>query len=84
MGMLQQLVHVLRKLDPQNNYWHGIVLDETTKALQQAGNDDDKAELLDEIARVFNSAIHYPIMPENFISFLIAFMVSICKALPCK
>jgi len=60
MGMLQQLVHVLRKLDPQNNYWHGIVLDETTKALQQAGNDDDKAELLDEIARVFNSAIHYP------------------------
>lgn len=60
MGMLQQLVHVLRKLDPQNNYWHDIVLEETSKALQQAGNDDDKSEQLDEIARVFDSAIHYP------------------------
>ncbi len=42
MGVLQQMVHVLKRIDPSNEMWQDLVLDESVKATQKAFEDSLK------------------------------------------
>lgn len=57
MGMLQQMVHIIKQLDPQNEKWHQIVLDkaaeESRKAFQNESN-ETRRKKLQEIDEEFN------------------------------
>lgn len=63
MGMLQMMVHVLRRIDPDNKMWHDLMVDQAmTQAKQAFETDDDqeRKERLDDIENAFNKSINDP------------------------
>lgn len=62
MGILQKMVHILRKLDDKNTFWRKIVEEnaktESIDALTDTEN--DKEELLRSIGETFDKNINYP------------------------
>ncbi len=62
MGILQQMVHVLKKLDPDNSHWNNVVLTQTMKDFEKAEklSDEDKDELRTEIEKTFDAGLNYP------------------------
>lgn len=62
MGMLQQICHILSKLDNDNSIWENVVLDQTIKDIKSA--EDYKPEMAkaaqEEVRRVFDDAIDNP------------------------
>lgn len=63
MGMLQQMVHVLRQIDPDNEMWHNFVIDraiEKTKDAFVADNEEDRKARLADIEEAFNRNINDP------------------------
>lgn len=62
MGILQQMVHVLGKLDPNNSYWSKLVLDKSMQEFDDAekDNDEDKLVLQDDIYNTFETNIMFP------------------------
>lgn len=63
MGMLQQMVHVLNRIDPDNMEWKEMMLDnainETSEAYRNATN-EERAEMVADIERSFNESINRP------------------------
>ena len=63
MGMLQQMVHILGKLDPNNEQWRKMMLDnaisETSEAYLNA-TDEERAEIVADIERSFNESVNRP------------------------
>ena len=63
MGMLQQMVHILGKLDPNNEQWKDMMLNnaisETSEAYHNA-TDEERAEIVTDIERSFNESINRP------------------------
>lgn len=63
MGMLQQMVHILGKLDPNNEQWKKMMLDnainETSEAYRNA-TDEERAEVIADIERSFNESVNRP------------------------
>ena len=63
MGMLQQMVHVLNRIDPNNALWKEIMLEnaisETSEAYRNA-TDEERAEMVADIERSFNESINRP------------------------
>lgn len=63
MGMLQKMVHILSKLDPDNSYWQELQLD---KAKQESDdvfetkNKEEREKLLIEINNAFDETINNP------------------------
>lgn len=73
MGVLQQMVHVLKRVDPTNKMWESMMVDiaiaEAKKELMKVteGNDAEKAKIeenrqarLDDIENAFNQSINDP------------------------
>lgn len=73
MGVLQQMVHVLKRIDPSNKMWETMMVDiaiaEAKKELQKvtSGNEAEKAKIeenrkarLDDIENAFNQSINDP------------------------
>lgn len=73
MGVLQQMVHVLKRIDPSNKMWESMMVDiaiaEAKKELMKVtdGNDAEKAKIeenrkarLDDIENAFNQSINDP------------------------
>ncbi len=62
MGILQQMVHVLKKLDPENVYWNKVVLAQAESEFLKAEklNDDEKADMVAEIESTFEKSLVYP------------------------
>jgi len=73
MGVLQQMVHVLKRIDPSNKMWETMMVDiaiaEAKKELQKvtSGNEAEKAKIeenrkarLDDIESAFNQSINDP------------------------
>ncbi|MPL97649.1 hypothetical protein SDC9_43841 [bioreactor metagenome] len=62
MGILQQMVHVLGKLDPQNTFWSRLVLDKSMQEFDDAEKetDEDKLVLQEEIYNTFETHIQFP------------------------
>lgn len=63
MGMLQQMVHILGQLDPNNEQWKDMMLNnaisETSEAYHNA-TDEERAEIVADIERSFNESINRP------------------------
>ena len=63
MGMLQQMVHILGRIDPENVEWKKMMMDmavgETTEAFQ-ADSKEERQELLADIERSFDENINRP------------------------
>lgn len=63
MGMLQQMVHVLNRIDPNNALWKEIMVEnaisETSEAYRNA-TDEERAEMVADIERSFNESINRP------------------------
>jgi hypothetical protein len=62
MGFLQQMVHILRKLDPNNTHWNNVVMAQAMTDFDAAGelSDDEKENLLAEIEKSFDDSVNYP------------------------
>lgn len=62
MGILQQMVHVLGKLDPNNSFWSKLVLDKSMQEFDDAEKetDEDKLVLQEEIYNTFETHIQFP------------------------
>ena len=64
MGMLQQLVHVLRQLDPDNNYWKELVLksaeNDSNRTYKSTMSVDEKAERIKDINSSFDESLNNP------------------------
>ena len=63
MGMLQQMVHILNRIDPNNEQWKDMMLNnaisETSDAYRTA-TDEERAEIVADIERSFNESINRP------------------------
>ncbi len=57
MGILQQICHILAKLDKKNSIWEDVVLDQTIQDIQNSEEDSKK---VDEVKRVFKEAVDSP------------------------
>ncbi|MDD3672690.1 MAG: Eco57I restriction-modification methylase domain-containing protein [Synergistaceae bacterium] len=62
MGMLQQMVHILRRIDEDNMFWKKLVLDDALKASKEAFTQEGESreKLLSEIGKSFDSAVNRP------------------------
>lgn len=63
MGILQQMVHILNRIDPDNSGWKEMMLqkalDETSEAYRNSSSDERK-ELIADIGRSFDESINRP------------------------
>ncbi|MFS2442888.1 Eco57I restriction-modification methylase domain-containing protein [Bacteroides uniformis] len=63
MGMLQQMVHILSRIDPDNTQWKEMMLkvaiDETSEAYRTASSDERK-EIIADIERSFDESVNRP------------------------
>lgn len=62
MGMLQQMSHLLRRVDADNTYWEKLVVDRAIndKSFVEKMNDEQKEARKKEIENVFRLSINYP------------------------
>ncbi len=63
MGMLQQMVHILNRIDPGNEMWKEMMLnkaiDETSDAYRTASS-DERREIIADIERSFDESVNRP------------------------
>ena len=63
MGMLQQMVHILNRIDPDNEIWKEMMLtkaiDETSDAYRKA-SPDERREIIADIERSFDESVNRP------------------------
>lgn len=63
MGILQQMVHILNRIDPDNTMWKETMMEEaisdTTDAYRLAAN-DERFDLIKDIERSFDESINRP------------------------
>ncbi len=63
MGMLQQMVHILNRIDPDNKDWKEMMvrnaISETSEAYHNA-TDDERKEMVADIERSFNENVNRP------------------------
>lgn len=62
MGVLQMLVHILRKLDENNKYWYKIVMEQALEELKRIGSEteEERQRLSAEINRTFEEKVNDP------------------------
>lgn len=63
MGILQQMVHILNRIDPNNMQWRemmrAVAIDKTSEAYFTA-SDDERNEIINDIDRSFDESINRP------------------------
>lgn len=55
MGILQKMVHMLQKLDPQNEFWKEVQLDKAISATEEAYGIEDKKEREEKLIEINNA-----------------------------
>jgi hypothetical protein len=62
MGILQQMVHILKKLDHDNTHWNNVVMKQAMKDFEKTDklSEDDKVELRNEIEKTFDAGLNDP------------------------
>ena len=63
MGMLQQMVHILRQVDPDNTQWKDVLLNMAVDESRRAfgiDNEEERQKKLLEIERTFNENLESP------------------------
>jgi len=63
MGILHKLVHILQKIDPNNDFWYELQYQKALRASEEVFKEKDKSErgaMLKEINKAFDESINYP------------------------
>lgn len=63
MGMLQQMVHILQQVDPDNNGWRNVLINLATEDSRRAfniANEEERENKLKEIVDTFNNSMQWP------------------------
>ncbi len=63
VGMLQQMVHILSQIDPNNERWKDIILKDALAETESVFKDEinsEKEQRINDISRSFDNAISYP------------------------
>jgi adenine-specific DNA-methyltransferase len=63
MGILHKLVHILQKIDPNNDLWYELQYQKALRASEEVFKEKDKSEreaMLKEINEAFDESINYP------------------------
>lgn len=62
MGMLQQMSHLLGRVDATNKYWEEVVINRAINdvAFVDRMNDEEKRDIKEEIEKVFKLSVDYP------------------------
>lgn len=62
MGVLQQMVHILKKLDKDNIYWNNVVMAQAMSDFEKSDklSDDDMDEIREEIEKTFDTGLNHP------------------------
>lgn len=63
VGMLQQMVHILSQLDPNNELWKNLILDDTVRELSSTLKDcttEEREEVQADINRNFDDSVNRP------------------------
>lgn len=63
VGVLQQMVHILSQLDPHNEIWKDLILEESVRELGSTlrdCTDEERKEVQDDINRNFDDGINRP------------------------
>jgi len=63
MGVLHKLVHILQKIDPDNELWYELQFQKAVKASEEVFKEQDKSkrdEMLKEINEAFDESLNYP------------------------
>jgi adenine-specific DNA-methyltransferase len=55
MGILQKMVHMLQKLDPQNEYWKEVQLNKAISATEEAYGIEDRKEREEKLIEINNA-----------------------------
>lgn len=63
MGILQQMVHILGRIDPENRQWKdmmmSLAIDETTEAFKNASS-EERSDQIKDIERSFDEGVNRP------------------------
>lgn len=63
MGILQKMVHILTKVDPDNEYWKDLQLEKAqkeTKGVFAIKDKEERKQLLDDINEAFDESVNNP------------------------
>lgn len=63
MGMLQQMVHILQQVDPDNKGWRDVVTNlavEDTRRAFNINDEEERKKKLQEIEQTFNNSVRWP------------------------
>jgi adenine-specific DNA-methyltransferase len=63
MGMLQQMVHILSRIDPNNEQWKNIMMEDAIAATSDAyrnSTDNERKDVVADIERSFDEAVNRP------------------------
>ena len=63
VGMLQQMVHILSRIDPNNKKWEELIIDAATAASHEAfkaETKEEREEKLSDIYATFDEELNYP------------------------
>lgn len=63
VGMLQQMVHIISKVDPENKMWYDLIIDDATRqsrAAFETESDIERNEKLEDIKQSFDQSLNYP------------------------
>ena len=60
MGILQQMVHILGKLDYKNDYWYQLILDQAVDEIGKLVDGDDLEQKQNEIDSIFDKKFNNP------------------------
>ena len=62
VGMLQQMVHILQRIDPDNEMWRSMILESSLNSMQESMtlSDEERREIQDDVNRNFDESCNNP------------------------
>lgn len=63
VGMLQQMVHIISRIDPENKMWYDLIIEDATlqsRAAFETESDSERNEKLEDIKLSFDQSLNYP------------------------
>ena len=62
VGMLQQMVHILQRIDPDNEMWRNMILKYSLNSMQESMtlSEDERREIQDDVNRNFDESCNNP------------------------
>ena len=62
VGMLQQMVHILQRIDPDNEMWRNMILESSLNSMQESMtlSDEERREIQDDVNRNFDESCNNP------------------------